>query len=189
LAAGEDGVDGGAQVGAGDGEAVAGAAGVELAPVDEPAPAVEEEEVGRAGRPVGPGGLLGLVVEVGEGPALAGGLLRHRLRGVGRVGGDVVARDGHHGCALGRQVPGEGGQLARHVLDERAVVADEHDEQGGGGVEVGQGDLFAPRRGVGEPEIGGLRAEPEHGRRRAGHERTSLRAPERETCAIPVGRR
>src|SRR5258705_12278929 len=72
-AAGEDGVDGGPEVGAGDGEAVAGAAGVELAPVDEAAPAVEEEEVGGAGGPVGLGHGRGLVVEGGEGPALAGG--------------------------------------------------------------------------------------------------------------------
>src|SRR5258705_2172281 len=79
-AAGEDGVDGGPEVGAGDGEAVAGAAGVELAPVDEAARAVEEEEVGGAGGPVGLGHGLGLVVEVGEAPALAGGLGGHRIR-------------------------------------------------------------------------------------------------------------
>src|SRR5260370_30732697 len=67
-AAGQDGVDGGAEVGAGDGEAVAGAAGVELAPVDEAARAVEEEEVGGAGRPVGLGHGLGPAVDVAEGP-------------------------------------------------------------------------------------------------------------------------
>src|SRR5260370_7644263 len=67
-AAGQDGVDGGAEVGAGDGEAVAGAAGVELAPVDEAARAVEEEEVGGAAAPVRLATGLGLLLEAGEAP-------------------------------------------------------------------------------------------------------------------------
>src|SRR5258705_10462702 len=68
-AAGQDGVDGGAEVGAGDGEAVAGAAGVELAPGDEAAGAVEEEQVGGAGGPGGLGHSLGRLGGEGEGPA------------------------------------------------------------------------------------------------------------------------
>ena len=60
--AGEDGVEGGAQVAAGDGDVVAGAAGVELAAIDELVVLVVEEEVGRAGRAVRFGDLLRLVV-------------------------------------------------------------------------------------------------------------------------------
>src|SRR5581483_11126992 len=172
---GEDGVDGGAEVGAGHRQPVAGAAGVELAPVDEPASSVEEEEVGRAGGPVGPGHLLGLVVEVGEAPALAGGLLGHGLGGVGRVGVDVVAGDGHHGHAPGRQVPRQGGQFAGHVLDERAVVADEGHQQRRGGGEVVEGDLLSARGCVRQAEAGGRRAEPEHRGGGSGHREPPIR--------------
>src|SRR5689334_11349371 len=60
--AGEHRVHGGAQVLGGDGLAVARPAVVQLAPVDEAAVPVEQEKVGGAGRVVGFGHFLGLVI-------------------------------------------------------------------------------------------------------------------------------
>src|SRR5688572_23755618 len=68
--AGPEGVDSGPDVLSGHGDAVAGAGPVHLAPVDQAAGAVEEEEVGGAGSPVGLGHLLGVVGQAGEGPAV-----------------------------------------------------------------------------------------------------------------------
>lgn len=56
--AGDDGIERGAEIFAGDGEAVAGSACVELAAIDEIESGVVEEEVGRTGGVIVAGDLL-----------------------------------------------------------------------------------------------------------------------------------
>jgi len=74
--AGERGVNRGAQILAGDGDAIAGAAGVELAAIDEPEIAVEEKEIRGAGGVVGARHGLRLVMEIRKVEAKCRGLLR-----------------------------------------------------------------------------------------------------------------
>ena len=78
------------QVFAGDGDAVAWPAVVELAAIDKALVFVEQVEVRRASRPVGLGHGLRLVIKVREAVAGRGGLLGHLRRAVGGVIGHVV---------------------------------------------------------------------------------------------------
>src|SRR5579863_4010605 len=126
-AAGQDGVDGGAEVFAGDGDAVAGAAQVELATVGEAQVLVEEVDIGCAGGIVGVGYLLGLVVEVGECKAKAGGLGAKPLGAVVGVGCGVVRADGDDMQGLSGVVGSELRNALFDVLDVRTVGAEEED--------------------------------------------------------------
>ena len=73
----EDGITGCPEIGAGDGESVSGAAGVELSAVDERVIGVEEVDIGCAGSAVGDGDTLRLVVEIREGVPGGTGFLLH----------------------------------------------------------------------------------------------------------------
>ncbi len=102
---------------------------VELARVGQFQVGVEQVEIRRAGRRMGPGDFLGGVVEVGEAPAMGFGEGGHPVRRVGRVTLDVVRRDRHRGHALARNLPGEAAEGVGEVDDEGAVVAGEDDEE------------------------------------------------------------
>ena len=91
----KDRADRGAEVLAGDREAVARTAVVELAAVDERTIRVEQEEVGRARRRVRLRDLLGLVEQVGEGVAGLSSVFRQALGRVLGVLGRIVRADRH----------------------------------------------------------------------------------------------
>src|SRR5689334_24293611 len=84
-------VDGGADVRGRDRSAVLGPGIVELASVDQSTFAVENERVRCAGCRVRAGDVLGFVIEIREGPAVAAGLRDHLIGPVLRVGDHVVA--------------------------------------------------------------------------------------------------
>jgi hypothetical protein len=145
---------------AGDWLAVTGCGLVERAAVGQPACAVVEEELRRAGGVVGAADLLVGVDEVGEMPAGAAGLPGKLVRPVVGVSIGVVGADAHDGQAgVVRQQRAERGL---DVADVGAVVAQEGDQQCGRGVEV----VTACHRaaGVGEGEVGRLGAERDHRR-------------------------
>jgi hypothetical protein len=158
--AGKDGIEGCPEVVPAHRDVVARAGAVELAPVGEPAISAEEEEVRRAGGVMGPRRLLRLVVQVRDREAHGGRHLGH-LRGA--VLGDlrdVVAADRdnpHTPCLV---LPGEPDHFLSDVLDVRAVVAQEHDEQRGAGREIVPRDQAS--RGVGQVEVRGGGAQREH---------------------------
>lgn len=159
---GGEGFECGAEVAAGDGDVVAGAAGVELATVDEGAGGIEEEEIGGAGGVVVAGDLLGLVVEIGEDEAEFEGLLSEGGGGVVGIIFGVVGTDGGDADAGVPEIDGELGELLFDVFDEGAMAADEHDEQAFGAGERcgGMGGVVA---NIFEGECGRSGAEREHG--------------------------
>ena len=91
---------------------------------------------------------------------MAAGLDDHLVGAVLRVGGNVIAGDRHHCDTLIAEVAAQRGQPGRDMLDIRAVVTDEGDDQGGTG-EVVEADERAGCR-VGQREWRRGRAEGEH---------------------------
>ena len=55
---------------------------------------VETEEVGRAGRAIGPRDILALVIEIGKGEMMGGGEALHVVEGIVGVMRRIVGRDG-----------------------------------------------------------------------------------------------
>jgi len=115
---------------AGDRDAVAGAALVKLAAVNELHCTIEEVDIGSAGGLVGAGHLLGFVVEVGKAEAHGEGLLAEAFGAVVGVAFSVVAADGDDVDGAGGVVGSQLRQALFDVLDVGAVGADEEDEQG-----------------------------------------------------------
>ena len=76
----QDGVQGGAQIPAGDRDAITGPAGIKLAAINQTAATVKKEEIRGAGRLVGTRHRLRLVVEVRELEAEAAAELRAEAR-------------------------------------------------------------------------------------------------------------
>lgn len=167
---GQNGVRRCAQVGAGDGNGVAGSATVELATIGQFAFGVEQEEVRGASSVIGFGHRLAFVVQIGKGIAESFGFLSHFRRTVVGVVGGIVGAEGDDGQALGLVVLGELNQALADVLDEWAVVADDHDQQGRSALEVAEGEGLAGGR-FGQAEIGSRGAEWQHGGGGLGHER------------------
>ena len=170
---GQHGVYRHAQVGASDGNIIAGPAAVELAAIDQFAVGVKQEEIRGAGGAVGFRYSLGFVVEIRKGIAESFGFLGHVRRAVGGVVGNIVGADGDDGETFSVVVLGELNQPLADVLDERAVVADDHDQQGRGALKV------AERNGLaggwfGQVEIGGGGAEWQHGGGGLRHVRVSF---------------
>jgi hypothetical protein len=89
--------------------------------------------------------------------------LFHLVGGVVGVAGDVVGVDGDDAERLGGVVAADARQLVAHVLDERAVVADEHQQQRLAAVERCQADRFSAAN-VGKLERRGLQPQLRHGR-------------------------
>src|SRR5580704_839422 len=89
-----------AQVFAGDGNAVPGAAVVELAAVYQLHAVVEEKEIRSAGGAIGAGDFLRFVIDVGEGEAQLAGLRGEALGCIFGVVRGVVAPDGHEADAF-----------------------------------------------------------------------------------------
>ena len=85
--AGQHGVEGGAQICAGDRNARVGPAGVHLAAIDQLLVFVEDEEVGRAGGLIGLGHCLRLVEQIRKRVAARLDLVHHLLGRVGRMRG------------------------------------------------------------------------------------------------------
>src|ERR1700677_2866100 len=99
--AGERQVDSGAQMFAGDRDAVAGSALVKLAAVGEATIGVEQEKVRGAGGFVSVGDGLRFIIKVGKFEAERLRLLFESCRAVGGVGVCVVAADGDDSHGLG----------------------------------------------------------------------------------------
>ena len=169
LGAGEDGIEGIAEVALVDSAGIA-AAVVHAAGVAEFPLCIEKEDVGRGLCAAGGGEGLGLtVVKVGEGPAVVLGEGCHFLLGiaegriaelVGREAGGVVAIDGDEGDALALVVlinrlgPRGGGDGIG------AMVAGEDDAERLGVLKVGEGVGLAI--GAGQREIRRACADGEH---------------------------
>ena len=119
-----------------------------MAAVGEVEAAVEQIKVRRAGRDVGFGHRLIGIKEVGEGPIVLLGESDHFVRRIGGEVFDVVGIDGHDTDALALAFLGEASQRAGEMDDERAVVADKHDQQTIRTAQVIQGVMGAS--GVGE---------------------------------------
>jgi hypothetical protein len=177
----EHGIDRRPDIGSRHRQIVTRAGVVELAPVDEVALAVEDERVGRAGRGISPGDVLGFVIQVGKRPALAARFGCHLIGSVLRVGDHVIAGDGDHCDALIGEIAAEGGEPRRDVLDVRAVVANEGNDQRGTRkvVETDRGT----RRRVGQREVRRRCSQREHGGLN-GH----IRQTRLERCIYRAGR-
>ena len=80
---------------------------------------------------------------------------------------DIVAADGHDRHALGAVLGPDAGELRRHVLDVRAVVADEHDQHDRLVIEVAELDGLARGR-IGQREVGRAVADLQLGSGRGG---------------------
>ena len=83
------------------------------------------------------------------------------------MSGDVIGTDGDEADAERRVVPTELGKLVGHVLHERAVVADEHDDRA-----PFPGDVVEakdPAVDIGEGKVRGGGAQWQHRARRADH--------------------
>ena len=124
----QHGIKRGAKVAAIHGYLVAGPAAVELPAVHEVAIRVENVEVRRTRRFVGLGDGLVLIDQVGKRVTLFGRFPAHVLGTVSRVRHQVVAVDRVDRDALVGIIASDAGKLRTHVFDERAVVANEHDE-------------------------------------------------------------
>lgn len=124
-------VERGAKVFAGDWNSVARSAGVQLAAIRETMIAVEEKEIRRAGGAIRLGHRLGFIVEIGE---VISGIARfvfHLRRAVIGIMGCVVGADGDDADAACRIITSDVREFGADVFHERAMVADEHDEQRG----------------------------------------------------------
>jgi hypothetical protein len=82
--------------------------------------------------------MLGFIVQVGEREAVFGRNLGHVFRRVVRVALDFVGGDRHYGDAAAFVVASVLDEAAEDVLHERAVVAEERDQQRMRVVEVTQ---------------------------------------------------
>ena len=120
---------GGAQIGAGHGLPVAGPAVVELAAIREPAIRVEEKEIGRAGRAVRLGHGLCFIDQVGEVVAQLGGFGPHPVGPVLRIRDRIVRVDRDDRESERPVLARKARELTANVLHERAVAADERNEQ------------------------------------------------------------
>ena len=143
--------------------AARGAAVVELASIGQAPIAVEQEEVGSAGGAVGSGHPLSRVEQEWKLPAFGKCQFAHVLGAVLRMAVEAVGVDGNYRDAT-FVVAREPSQLFSHMYDEGTVVADEHDEQCGGSVEVADGH-FAAGHSVTQPEVRCAGAEAQHARR------------------------
>ncbi len=146
----EHGGDGGREVGAGHGFAVARPRVVELPAIGQLQVPVEEIKVRRAGGEVGLRDGLRLVVEIGETPAVGALHLVHFFRTVGGIARDIVGVDGHEAHAFGDAGVGEVGEGTGEVKDEGAVIADECHHQPLGAPRVTQGDQVTVGAGQGK---------------------------------------
>ena len=126
---GQNRVAGRTQVLACDGNAIAGAAVVELPPVDQFLVPVEEEEIRGAGCPVGLRDLLTFVVAVGERVTQAFRFPGHVRRRILGVVGNIVGADRDNRDALLPVVLPESRQALGHMLHIGAVVAEKHHQQ------------------------------------------------------------
>ena len=168
----EDGFERGAQVTAGDGQAVAGSAVVELSAVDESLFAVEEVEVRGASGAIGLGDGLGFVEEIREQKTGGGDFLGHFCGAVGGVILNVVRVDTDDGHAPGEVIARELRETFADMLHIGAMVAHEDHDEGGGILEIVEGDRFTG--GVGESERGGQSSQGQHGGRCQSHGRSMV---------------
>jgi hypothetical protein len=136
---------------------------VEFAPVRQLAGGVEEEEVGCAGRPERFCHLLRLIEHEREIPAQFVRQPLHVLGRILRVADPIVGVDGDDSHATRQVVRRQSRDAVDHVLHEGAVVADEHDQEGGTVRVVIGGDHTSVHR-VFERKRGHPRSQRQHRR-------------------------
>ena len=170
---GQHGVRRRAQIGAGHGNVVAGPAAIKLATIGQFAVGVEQEKVRGASSAIGFGDSLSFIVQVGKRIAESFSFFGHFRWAVGGVVGDIVGADGDNGETFDVVVLCEQDQPLADMLDEWTVIADDHDEQGWGVLEVAEGEGLAGSW-FGQTEIGSRGAEWQHGGGGLRHERVSF---------------
>ncbi len=102
---------------------------VELAAVDQLALVIEKVELGGTNRLVRPCDVLGLVKAERKPEALLDDHLGETLWSIAGVSQRIVGRNGNDAEWLRSVIPTDLCQLPLHMLDVRAVAADEHDKQ------------------------------------------------------------
>src|SRR5581483_1558291 len=149
------------EISTGDRDAIAGTAVVELASIHEPLLLVEEEKIRRALRVVLSSDFLRIVVENRELKSLLSRHFGQALRPIFRVGHRIVRTNRHDAHATVRVIVSNPSELPLHVLDERAMPADEHYQQPLRPGDIVTGNRFS-RDDILELKIGSPAAELDH---------------------------
>ena len=102
-----------------------------MAAIDQAMIAVEQEKIRRAGGAIGVSHGLGFIVEIGEVVTSRAPFLDHLRRAVVGIIGRVVRADGDDADATRGIIAANVREFTADVFHERAMVADEHDEQRG----------------------------------------------------------